>query len=96
VLNVSAHWVSQNLSAHNRHWRMASSQELLGSYTSDIELFCRRLVTGDKTLNYHWAPLSKLKFMQWKDVDLPIFTRICKPAINWLDNSFCEIQTDCF
>jgi len=38
-------WVSQNLSAHDRHWRVASSQELLGSYTSDKELFCSRLVT---------------------------------------------------
>jgi len=35
--------------------------------------------------------------MQWKDVDLPIFTRICKSAINWLDygSSFSGIQTDC-
>jgi len=46
VLHVSAHWVSENLSAHDRHWRVASSQELLGSYTSDKELFCCCLVTG--------------------------------------------------
>jgi len=31
------------------------------------------------------GPLSKLEFMQWKDVDRPTFTRICKSAINWLD-----------
>jgi len=70
---------------------------LLGSYTSDKELFCRRLVTGDKTWIYHWAPLSKLEFMQWKDLDRPTFTRICKSAINWLDygNSFSGIQMDC-
>jgi len=49
VLNVSALWVSQTLSAHDQHWRVALSQELLGSYTSDKELFCRHLVTGDKT-----------------------------------------------
>jgi len=95
VLHVSARWVSQNLSAHDRHWRVASSQELLGSYTSDKELFCCHLVTGDKTWIYHWAPLSKLEFMQWKDVDRP--TRICKSAINWLDygNSFSGIHMDC-
>jgi len=58
---------------------------LLSSYTCDKELFCHRLVTGDKTWIYHWAPLSKLEFMQWKDVDRPTFTRICKSAINWLD-----------
>jgi len=50
---------------------VASSQEQLGSYTSDKELFCRRLDTGDETWIYHWAPLSKLEFMQWKDVDRP-------------------------
>jgi len=82
VLHVSARWVSQNLSAHYRHLQEASSQELLGSYTSDKELFCRHLVTGDKTCIYHWAPLSKLEFMQWKDVDRPTFTRICNSAIN--------------
>ena len=94
---VSARWVSHNLSAHDQHWRVASSQELLGSYTCDEELFCRRLVTGDKTWIYHWDPLSRLVFMQWKDVDRPTFTRICNSAINWLDydNSFSGIQTDC-
>jgi len=55
VLRVSARWISQNLNAHDRHWRVVSSQELLGLYTSDKELFCRRLVTGDKTWIYHWA-----------------------------------------
>jgi len=62
VLNVSAHWVSQNLSAHNRHWRMASpsSQELLGSYTSDIELFCRRLVTG-QNVELPLGPVKQIK-----------------------------------
>ena len=49
VLHMSARWVFQNLSAHDQHWRVASSQELLGSYTSDKELFGRHLVTGDKT-----------------------------------------------
>jgi len=97
VLNVSARWVSQNLSAHDQHWQVASSQELLGSYSSDKGLFCCRLVTGDKTWIYHWAPLSKFEFMQWNDVDRPTFTRICKSAINWLDygNSFSGIQADC-
>ena len=89
--------VCQNLSAHDRHWQVASSQELLGSYTSDTELFCCRLVIGDKTWIYRWDPLSKLEFMQWKDLDRPTFTRICKSAINRLDcgNSFSGIQTDC-
>ena len=71
VLHVSARWVSQNLSAHDRCQWMASSQELLSSYTSDKELFCRLLVTGDELWIYHWDPLSKLEFMQWKDVDCP-------------------------
>ena len=89
MLHVPARWVSppqkkQNLSAHDQHWRVASSQELLmSSYTSDKELFCRHLVYGDKTRIYYWAPLSKLEFMQWKDVDRPTFTRICKSAINY-------------
>jgi len=97
VLHVSARWASQNLSAYDRHWWVASSHELLGSYTSDKELFCRRLVTGDKTWTYHWVSISKSESMQWKDVDLPTFTRICKSAINWFDygNSFSGIQTDC-
>ena len=51
VLRVSARWISQNLNAHDRHWRVVSTQELLGLYTSDKELFCRRLVTWI----YHWA-----------------------------------------
>jgi len=55
------------------------------SYTCDKELFCCRLVTGVKTWFYHWAPVRKVEFMQWKDVDHPTFTRICKSAINWLD-----------
>ena len=55
-----------HLSAHDQHWWVASSQELLGSYTSDKEMLCR-----DKTWIYHWALLSKLEFMQWKDVDRP-------------------------
>jgi len=49
VFHVSACWASQNLSAHDRYWPVASSHELLGSCTSDKEPFCRRLVTGDKT-----------------------------------------------
>ena len=40
MLLLLACWVSQNLSAHDRHRRVASSQELLGSYTSGKELFC--------------------------------------------------------
>jgi len=70
----------------------------MSSYTSDKELFCRHLVYGDKTRIYYWAALSKLEFMQWKDVDRPTFTRICKSAINyWLEygNSFSGIETDC-
>jgi len=64
VLHVSVRWVSQNLSANDQCQWVASSQELLSSYTSDKELFCHRLVTGDKTWIYYWAPLSKLEFMQ--------------------------------
>ena len=55
------------------------------------------MVTGNKTWICHWASLSKLEFMQWKDVDRPTFTEICNSAIKWLgyDNSFSGIQTDC-
>jgi len=83
VLHVSAHWVFQNLSARDRHWRVALSQKLLGSYTVQVTkncFVCHRLVTGDKTWIYHLP--SKLEFMQWKDVDRPTFTRICNSAIN--------------
>jgi len=85
---------SPKISVHDRCQWMASSQELLSSYTSDKEMFCRRLVTGDKMWIYHWDPLE---FMQWKDVNHPTFTRICNSAINWLDcgNSFSGIETDC-
>jgi len=74
---VSARWVAQNLIAHDRHQWVASSQELLGLYTRDKELFCRRLVTGDKTWIYHWDSLSKLKFPQLKDVDYRAFAEMC-------------------
>jgi len=52
VLNVSALWVSQNLSAHDQRQWVALSQELLSLYTSDKELFCCHLVTGDKMWIY--------------------------------------------
>jgi len=95
VLNVSALWVSQNLSAHDRCQWVASSQQLLSSYASDEELFCHRLVAGDKLRIYLWDQLNKLEFMQWKDVDCPTFTLMCISAINWLDcsNTFSGIQT---
>ena len=92
MLHVSASWVSQNLSAHDQHWRVASSQELLRSYTCDKELFCRRLDTGDKLWIYLWDPLSKLKFMQWKDVDRPTirFTQICRPILSHYLARLCQ------
>ena len=70
--------------------------ELLASYASDKELFCRHLVTGDKM--WIWDPLSTLEFMQWKDVDCPTYTEICNSTIiNWSDcsHSFSGIQTVC-
>jgi len=96
-LNVSALWVSQNLSTYDLCQWEASSQELLSSYTSNKELFCRSLVTGDKMWIYYWDLLSKLEFMQWEDVDCPTFTSVCNSAINWLDygNSFSGIQAGC-
>ena len=65
---------------------MASSQQLLSSYASDEELFRRRFVTGNKL----WIYLSKLEFIQWKDVDCPTLTSMCNSSINWLGygNSF--------
>ena len=94
VWHESAHSVSQNLS-HIGGGGFVSS--CLVSYTCDKELFCHRLVTGDKTWIYHWDSLSKLEFTQWKDVDCPTFTQIWNLAINWLDygNSFSGIQTNC-
>jgi len=51
-----------------------------------------------QNMDLQLGPLSKLEFMQWKDVDRPTFTQICNSTINWLDyrNSFSVIQTDCF
>jgi len=97
MLNVSARRVSQNLSAHDRHWQVASSQELLVHTHVTKNCFVVVWLMGTNMWIYHWAPLSKSEFMQWKDVDCPTFTRICKSAINWLDygNSFSGIQTDC-
>ena len=46
VLNVSALWVCQNLSAYDRCQWVASSQELL---TSDEKLFCRRVASSQIT-----------------------------------------------
>ena len=80
---MSARWFSQNLSAHDRHQQVASSEELLGSYASDKELFRPHLVIGGQNMIYHWDPFGKLEFMQWKDVDCPTFTEICNSAINW-------------
>ena len=54
--------------------------------TSDKELFCRRLVTGDKTWIYHWVPLSKLEFMQWKDVSSKIRTVPARSGPFWPQN----------
>jgi len=90
VLNVSARWISQNLRAHYRHQWAASSQELLCLSTSNKELFCHQLITANKMWIYYWDPISKLEFMQWKDVDCPTSAEICNSAINWLDyrNSF--------
>jgi len=97
VLIVSALWFSQNLSAHDRCQWVASSQELLSSYTSDKELFCCHLQIGYKLWIYHWDSLNELEFIQCKDVDCPTFTSICNSAINSLDygSSFSGIQTDC-
>ena len=39
MLNVSARWVSQNLSAHDRCQWVATSQELLSSYTTVLSSF---------------------------------------------------------
>ena len=59
---MSDRWFSQNLSARDRHWWVASSQELLGSYTSDREVFCCRLVTVDKTWIYHiLGPIRQIR-----------------------------------
>jgi len=98
VLNVSALWVSQNLSARDRLERVPGGFiSRSAAFTHNRELFCRHSVTGDKTWIYHWDPFSKLEFTQWKDVGRPTFTQICNSAINWLDygNSFSEIQTCC-
>ena len=97
VLNVSALWVSQNLSARDLRWSHTTTKQFFVTcqqllrwshpltpelLTSDEKLFCRRLVTGDKLWIYHWDPLNKLEFMQWKDVDCPTFTSVCNSAIN--------------
>jgi len=84
VLNVSALWVCQNLSAYDRCQWVASSQELLVEFIHKVTLFCRRLVTEDKLWIYEWDPLNKLEFMQWKDVDCPTFTSMCNSVIYWL------------
>jgi len=72
--------------AHDWHWRVASSQELLGSYTVTKNCFVVVWLLGTK----RDLPLGKLEFMQWKDVDRPTFIRICKSAINWLDYGVSE------
>ena len=87
-------YISQNLSAHYRCQWVASSQEMLSSYTSDEELFCRRLVTWDKLWIYHWDPLNKMKFMQWKNVDCLTFTSMCKSAINCMVRLCGLLMTD--
>ena len=81
MLHVSPRWVSQYLSAHDRHWRVASSQQLLGSYTCDKELFCSKFVTGDEKWIYQWEPLSKLKFTQWKRIAPHLHKSVTQPLI---------------
>ena len=91
MLHVSARWVSQNLSAHDRHWRVASSQELLRSYTCDKELFCRRLDTGDKLWIYLLDPLSKLKFaVEGRGSAYHTFTQICRPILSHYLAGLCQ------
>ena len=60
MLRVSGCWVSPNLSAHDQHLRVSSSQELLGSYTCDKELFCRCLGTGDKKVDLPLGPIKQI------------------------------------
>ena len=90
---------SPKISVHisSRCQWVASSQELMSSYTSDEELFCCRFITEDKLWIYHSDTLNKLEFMQWKNVYCPTFTSMCNSATNWLDygNSFSGKQTDC-
>jgi len=98
-MHVSADWVSKISDVHMigiGGWLHLKSR-WVHTRVHDKGLFCRRLVTGDKTWIYHWAAISKLLFMQLKDVqDRPTFklTRICKSAINWLDygTSFSGVQ----
>jgi len=63
VLNVSARWVSQKLSAHDRHWWVASSRELLVHTHVTKNCFVVVWLLGTKCDIYHWDPLNKLEFM---------------------------------
>jgi len=65
VLNVSARWVSQNLSAHDPCQWVASSQELLSSYTSDEELFFSSFGYWEQGPDLSLGPIKQIrKFMQ--------------------------------
>jgi len=61
VLHVCARWVSQNLSARDRRWRVASSQELLRLYTCDKELFCRRMIYWGQNVDLPLGPSEQIR-----------------------------------
>ena len=46
---VSSRWVPRNLGTHDRHQRLACSQELLDLCNGNPDEFLGRLVTGDET-----------------------------------------------
>ena len=61
MLHVSGDWVSQNLNAHDRHRRVASSQELLGSNTRDKELFCHQYGYWGQNVDLLLGPIKQIR-----------------------------------
>ena len=94
MLHVSAHWVSQNLSAQ-RTW-----SALAGGFISRAAGFIhkwQRNVMSGQNVDLPLGPVKQIRIHAVEGRGSPTFTGICKSAINCLDygNIFSGIQTGC-
>ena len=83
MLHVSPRWVSQNLSAHDRCQWVASSQELLGSYTCDKELLSSFGYWGQNA-DLPLSPIKQIRIHAVEERGLPHIYRtdLCS-LVSW-------------
>lgn len=69
---VSSRWVPRLLTEEHKKMRMATSLEILQRYAEHGERFLCKIVTGDETWVFHYAPESKAESMRWKHPGSPV------------------------